>query len=344
MKYSSLASFEKHLDSSAPNHFSELYFVQAKDAFIKKQALDHLTRLFLKGEPGLQAAGLQTFDAEKHTVQRVLQELETLGLFSQKRLIVLHNVDEYDKGALTKLEQYFSAPNKGMCLALSASSMNRASGFYKKTEKLGVVFDLPEEKPWEKEKSSLEWLQAAAAKEKKRMAPAVAQAMIKQLGTDLGTLHAELLKVACFVGERAEIQMQDLAAICAVVDTGTIWQLGEALFRRDAAHALSLVKGLLRQAGSAGVIGMLRQLRGQFQTEFHVCAILSMGGTAADVAQKYPYMKGQILERHVSQAQQYGQQRFKNALLAIDEAEMAAKSSSLEPEFLMELLMIKLTR
>jgi DNA polymerase-3 subunit delta len=55
-------------------------------------------------------------------------------------------------------------------------------------------------------------------------------------------------------------------------------------------------------------------------------------------------MKGQILERHIQQAQHYGLEAFKKGLLAIDESEMRAKNSSVDEKILLELLMMQLTR
>src|SRR5262249_40672120 len=133
---------------------------------------------------------------------------------------------------------------------------------------------------------------------------------------------------------------RDVAAVCSSINLDNAWQLGEAIFRRDVPTALRISKGLL--ADGTAFIALLRQIRTQFQTEFQVCSILSRGGSHAEIAQEFPYMKGQILDRHMHQAQSYGMQRFKSALLAIDEAELSAKNNG-DPDFLAERLIIKLT-
>ena len=101
------------------------------------------------------------------------------------------------------------------------------------------------------------------------------------------------------------------------------------------------MKGLLTD-GTA-LIGLLRQLRAQFQTSCTLSSILAAGGTGADITQQYPYMKGQILDRQIRLSQNYGIQRLKKGLLALDETELDAKNSSKEPELLAERLIIKLT-
>ena len=340
MKYTSYTAFEKHLEGAAPNHFAEIYLVLAKEAFVRKQAVDRLATLLLKGEKSPELC-LHIFDGEKHNADAVIQELEALAFFSKKRLIALHNVDAFDKAATLKLEAYAAAPNRSVCFIATAGSINRGTTFYKKMEKAGVVLDVAEEKPWEREKTVSDWLHHEAAKLGKQMAPPHCLALVKQLGTDQALIQTELHKLACFVGERKTITDRDIAAISTSVTLDNAWQLGEAIFRRDAAAALRVSKALLTD-GTA-LIALLRQIRSQFQTEFQVCSILSNGGTPANVAQEFPYMKGTILDRHIRQSQDYGMQRFKEGLLAIDAAELQAKNSMIDPDFLAERLVIKLT-
>lgn len=339
MKYSTLTAFEKHLVGAAPNHFAEVYLILAKESFARKQAIDRLSKLVIKEESSGEFC-LQIFDAERQPIDLILQELETLSFFIKKRLIVVHNVEAFDKASTTKLESYLANPNRSVCLVLTASSVNRNTTFYKKTEKAGVILDVAEEKPWEREKSMVEWLRAEAALAGKQMTPQTCQLMVKQLGTDQALLHGEMQKLICYVGEKSSIEERDISAICVSINLENIWQLGEALFRRDAATALRISKNFLSE-GTA-LIAFLRQIRSQFQTEYQVCSILSRGGTAAEVAQEFPYMKGAILDRHIQQSQAYGMQRFKEGLLAIDETELKAKNSSADPDLLAERLIIKL--
>lgn len=340
VKYTNLRAFEKHLESSAPNHFAEVYLILSKEDFERKSALDGLIKSVLKQEASPDLC-LHVFDAEKDSVEAALAELETLAFFAKRRLIAIQNVDKYDKASTQKLEDYFAAPNRTVCLVLTAPTVNRATNLFKKAEKVGVILDIPEEKPWERERSLAEWLRTTATSIGKQIDQQTCQLILKQLGTDQTLLHQELQKLACYVGDRPSINQKDVAAICGSVNTENAWQLGEAIFRRDAATALRITKALL-QDGTA-VIALLRQIRSQFQTEYQICSILARGGTGSDIAQEFPYMKGQILDRHIQQARNYGMPNFKKGILKIDETEMQAKNSSADPDFLAEMLIIKLT-
>lgn len=338
MKYNNLRAFEKHLEGAAPQHFSDIYMILGKEEFERKAALDFLIKIVLKKEVSPDLC-LQIFDAERHSADIILSELETLAFFAKKRLIAVHNVDKFDKPSTVKLEAYFAAPNRSSCLILIAPSVNRATNFYKNAEKVGVILDIPEEKMWEREKSLAEWLRTAASAEGKHIESSTCQLLIKQLGTDQSLLQQELLKLTCYVGQRSSINEKDVTAICGSVNSENAWQLGEAIFRRDPA-ALRISKALLNEG--VALIALLRQIRSQFQTEFNICSILMQGGSSEDIAREYPYMKGQILDRHIHNARSYGMPSLKDGLLKIDHTELQAKNSSVDPDFLAEMLIIKL--
>lgn len=340
LKYSNLRAFEKHLEGAAPHHFSDVYMILSKEEFARKAGSDLLIKFLLKEEKVPEMC-LHLFDAEIHTCDDVLNELQGLTFFSKKRMILLQNADKWDKAATAKLEAYFTAPNRSVYLVISASSINRATTFYKKAEKVGIILDIAEEKPWEKEKLLAEWLYTMAAQQGKKMDLATCQVFLKQLGTDQTLLHQELEKLICYVGERKEITSQDISAICSSINIENGWQLGESIFRKDPGTALRISKALLSEG--LVLIALLRQIRAQFQTEYQVCSILSNGGGSNDVAQQFPYMKGHILERHVKLAQSYGMSNFKKGILKIDETELQAKNSGINPDLLAERLIIQLT-
>lgn len=340
MKYTNLRAFEKHLEGASPQNFADIYLVISKESFDRKTAIDRLLACILKDQNN-PSMSMQTFEAGRHSIQDVLNELNAMAFFSTKRVILVQDAENFDKAANSKLESYFEKPNSSICLVISAAAVNHATNFYKKAEKIGVVFEAAEEKPWEKEKTMTAWLATEAAAQGKKIDPAACQFMIKQLGTNQSSLHNEFQKLVCYVGTRPEITLKDVGAIIGSVNLENAWQLGEAIFKREGGNALRITKALLNDG--TVFLALLRQIRTQFQTEFQVCSILTNGGTPGDVTQQFPYMKGTILDRHVQMSQNYGMQRFRKGLMTIDETEVNAKNSSVDHDVLAELLIVKLT-
>lgn len=339
MKYSNLQAFEKHLEGASPGHFSNVYMIISKEPFECKTAADRLVKGLLKGQAQPDLC-LKIFDCDNLNIKELVGELNTLTLFSPKQVILLQHADKLTQPERTALEPYVAAPSPTLFLIITASSVNHATNFYKKAEKSGVILEIPEQKPWEKERMLVDWVMREAGSFGKKMDPQACQCLVKQIGTDQTMLHHELQKLFCYVGDRVDITVKDIGAICASMNVETVWQLGEAIFQRNGGTALRISKAILND-GTA-FLALLRQIRGQFQTEFQICSILANGGNGNDVSQRFPYMRGNILERHLNMAKSYGLHNFKNGMQHIDTMEVLAKNSPVDHDVLADLLIAKL--
>lgn len=339
MKLDNLRAYEKHLEASQPSQFADVYLVLSKEEFERSTALTTTTTALVGSEnPDF---ALRIFDGEDVTADQLFDELNALPLFTARRVVVVKQVDKAKKALTKALEEYLSHPNRSVKLVMCAEAVAANTTFYKTCEKVGVVLSVAAKKPWEKEEALCEWLLQEVGKTGKRIDPAAAKQLVKQTGLDQGMLKNELEKLLCYTIDQPTITSQAVAAICTQLDSDTIWLFNEAILRRQAAKALSIGAQLLQDGGS--VIGILVQLRTQLHTDYQVCSILSNGGTTQDVAQEFRHFVGRILTAHIDMARGYGMRRFKQGLLAVDEAERAAKSSSMEPSLLLERLIIKLT-
>jgi len=340
VKYTNLRAFEKHLESSAPNLFSHVYLISAKEAFDRKTAADRTHFHLLKGIKNSEMC-LKHMDGESLSLDELFGELSSISFFAERLVVIVQNADKLKKNITVALEGYMAKPNSSTYLILVTPGLTSTTNFYKKIEKEGIILDVAQEKPWEKEKNLTEWVASFISATGKTIAPNMCQLLVKQIGTDQTLLQNEIEKILCYIGERPSITAQDISAICTSVNIETVWQLGEAIFQRDAPQALKIGKTLIRDG--TPLLALLKQVRSQFQTEYQICCILAGGGTSRDVSAQFPYMKGFILEKHVQAAQAYGLKRFKIGLLSLDETEVKAKNSGADPELLAELLLLKLT-
>lgn len=339
LKYTNLKSFQKHLESAAPTHLSSVYLVMSKESFESKTAIASIADQVLAGLVK-NGENLCFFNADEVDGKEILEELQAFSFLAPKRVIVIAQAEKLSKVYQDRLRAYISNPNKAVCLVLEAATLNRATGFYKDAEKYGVILDVPEEKPWEKEKSLQAWVIELLRKEGKEIDLPTVSKLVKLLGVDQSTLYQELEKLICYVGDRKTITLADISSVCVKITQENVWQLSEAIFRRDPAEALRMTKNILDEG--TPLILLLRQIRSQLQTDYQVCCMLECGKTPQDISAQFPYMRGVVLNKHLQQAQAYGMQRFKSGLLAVDETELLAKNSSGEPEWLAERLIFKL--
>ena len=332
MKYSHFAGFEKHLIAAAPQNFSPLYVVLAKDENERKLALSKMKK-FLAEQLHTQ---WQTFNAKDTNENDIFSELETLSFLLPCKAVHIDEIQHFKKPALDQLERFFTNPPKNLYLLLSGSDLKAQTAFYKKAEKCGIVLDIAEEKPWEKEKSLQEWVVKEAMSLGKHLLAPAAQLFIKALGNDVLLLNEELNKLCCYVGEREEIFVEDVRAITSLTHQENSWQLGDALFKRNAPAAFRISRGILAQEIPFFVL--LRQLRTQFQTAFQLASLQS-----AEIREEFPHLKDATIERYRTQARDFGYASVSEALRTIDQVEWMAKNGEDRYDFLSDLLIFKLT-
>jgi DNA polymerase-3 subunit delta len=333
MKYTQISQFKNEIN---PDSSALFFMILSKENFERQEIITHIIHI-LK----IEKESLTSFQGAHVSPENLSAELSSMGLFASRRCIVIRDADKLQKNTLPILLKFLEKPAPDIFVILEAEAFNRNTNFYKAVEASGMMLDVPELKPKDKIATLLGVLREKAAAQGKTIDPQVCNLMINQLGTDQALLHNELEKVICYVGERKMIHADDIRAICGSVPQETIWQFGDALFKRDAPTALKILHGLL--SDGTHFLSLLRQIRSQFQTKYQVCSILASGGSFADITKQYPYMKGFILDTHVRMAQGYGLESFKKAMITIDEAELAAKNSQTSPELAAEMLVIKLT-
>lgn len=336
MKYTDLASFERHVRACTLEQLAPAYVLLSKEEFDREQAAESLLHHLLKDEPSRDLA-YAAFDGETTSLETIIGELNTVPFLTRRKAVLVRRFDRIKKNKA--FDVYLQAPNARVTLILSGEALAANTTLYRQAEKVGVILSVTEKKSWEKEAAAISWLQQEALKERKNLAPAVAKALVKQSGYDQAVLRQELFKLASYADERDTITLEDVSSLCTRVNTETIWQLSEAIFRRQAATAFRIGQALIDE-GTA-LLALVYALRTQFHTEFHVCTLLSSGGPD-QVSQEFPYMKGKILQNHIEMAQGYGIERLRRGLLAIDDTELRAKNSGAEQQLLLDRLLAKL--
>jgi DNA polymerase-3 subunit delta len=339
VKYDNLRAFEKHIEAAGPLHLSRLYLLLSKESEHKEPADKILTALFPSGHE--RELAVKILEGSSITVDELALELQGLSFFVKKQAFWIKNCDKCKKEVLGFIEEYLPKIPPAQYLILSATAWNKQTKFYKTAEKEGVIFEAVEVKPWEKEKQLVEWAGQQLAEERKTMPYQALQELVKQTGCNQALLKQELEKLLTFAADKNEITFQEAAKICTFGHADTIWQLGEAIFKRETAKAIKIASDLL---SDASLLPCLRQIRSQFQTHFHIGVALSKGMPAQEAAGDFPYMKGAFLNKTVDQIRHYGVRALQEGLLLIDETEIKVKNSQTEEKLLLELLIIRLTQ
>lgn len=341
MKYDNIITFESALPRVNTSGFSPVYLILVKEDFSRNEAVQSVLNSILPSQQ-LKELGLTVLEGSQVNLSFLNHLLNSRSFLVNSKVIWIQNVDKIEKSIQEKLQAYLRKPAPFIHLILTASTSTKKSLLYTESEKVGVLLEIAETKSWEKEKHLINWINKYTTLQNKTISYQTSQALVQYLGNDQEIIASELEKLICYLGEKKEISQKDIQHICIQQHIQTIWQLGEALFHRDALQAIEISRALLNN-GQA-FLPLLRQIRGQFQVGYQICLLLKEDKYLEEIAKEFPYMKGQILKKNLNRSKSYGTESFRKGLIAIDAAESRIKHAAISEQLLAEILILQLTQ
>ncbi len=120
-------------------------------------------------------------------------------------------------------------------LMISAGKVDKRKTFFKTIDKLGVVESFAgwsvDDRDWVQQAEI--WARKAIQSRQKVLSEEALAELISRVGPNARQLDSEIEKVALYVGDRKEIEFEDVAAICTRNKMARAFALGDALGDRD---------------------------------------------------------------------------------------------------------------
>jgi len=314
MKYQNLKAFQKHLASAAPHNLCRLYLLLIGDDFERAKTLDAI--LSFLPVPPLRFSGVDC------DLQALLDAAQNFSLFGES-VVVLDEAEKLSKKQAQTLGEHLKSPS-GYFLIASRGKTSLSGAI----EAEGVILDLLEEKPWDREKRLAEQLAERAKNAGKRLAPDAAALLFERLGVDAALLESEMDKLICYVAERPLISREDILQISAASKSSTLWQTAEEVIWEG---------GEFPSLDSAAFHALIPALRSQLHTGFALATLIEEK-TPPDQWNRYlPKLWPKMLEKRSSQAARLGAPYFRKGLEKLFEIELLSRSASTQYRALLDL-------
>lgn len=269
------------------------------------------------------------FNKESFDPKAFIAEFESTSFLIEERMIVVEEVEKIYKEVL---ERACEAPG---CVTLVMVGESMPAKFQ---EKVDLVLKFASKRPYEKEAELATWMVQKAKSEGVGLSMDVARIWVKSFGVDKALLENELEKLLCYLGYQGEITLPLVREFSITLPHLTLWQLGDALFARTRKEAWQVLHTLLEEGGS--LYQILSHLRTQFESGVKMLDAHKRGC----LTQEFPYLKGSLGQRKISLLSGFGPSRLKRGLSLLFEAELKAKSETVDAALLLEPLLVRLTR
>lgn len=207
---------------------------------LKVDALAALTPL-VGGEDSDDSTATK-FNGEESDWKTVRDELLTVSMFGDRRVVLVEAADDFVSENRTALEKYLEKPSKKSLLVLDIGSFPKTTKLFKAVDKLGLLIECTELQGAELTR----WIQAAVKERFGKQITRDAAMLLPELaGTHLGLLEQELEKLAAYTGERPQIDSEDVRKVVGGWKAETTWVMLDALRDGNLGFALTNLDKLL---------------------------------------------------------------------------------------------------
>jgi DNA polymerase-3 subunit delta len=240
---------------SVPKQSAPLVLVCGEDDFAVKQRAKQIYLQWTEEFGGMDheiidAAVSHSGEALK-ALAKLREAMQTLPFFGSGKVIWLQSCNFLsDERAATKdvLESLAALADEmkefswqNVRLLITAGKVDKRKGFYKALDKLGTVETFAglsvDDRDWADQAEA--WALKGLGARQKEISDEALGELIDRVGPNARQLDNEVEKVALYVGDRKEIEFDDVATICTRNKMARAFALGDALGDRDLPRLLA---------------------------------------------------------------------------------------------------------
>jgi DNA polymerase-3 subunit delta len=218
---------------------------------------------------------VDTVDAAIKAINLCLASLQSLGLFSEEKVVWLQSATFFadnrtgksaavQEQALRLVEMIKKGLPPGQVLLITASGMDKRRAFYKACKKGAELheFSTPE-KSYQADRVAAEKLDQMLVNAGLQMTSRAKVTFLEKVGVDTRQLMNEVEKLAVYVGDDRQVDIDQVYEIVSSSREALSWDLADAFGKRELSRALAILRQLVFQKENmiGLVVGLENRIR-----------------------------------------------------------------------------------
>lgn len=324
-----LRRLQMHLQKGAPQG---VYLLVGEEYYLINEALRGLKHVVLS--EGATDFNYDQYFAGDDDAIKIRDTIEMLPMMSPRRLVIVRNCQSFKERDWEAIAPVLDSPVDTTTVVFVADKVDKRKKFFKRLEETATVVEL--NRPFENQLAP--WVEYIATQHGMTI-HTEAVALLRQLvGASLTELNNEMLKLRDFLGERKMIEGQDVLKVVSRSRADTVFDLTNALGKRDRGLALQSLANLLEQGQSEiGAVAMIaRHLR--------ILTIVRDGakeGASTSLLCSRAGIPQFFLKDYQSQSRNWSDEKLEQTIHALKDTDKALKSSPVSSHIWLENFILK---
>jgi len=311
-----------------------IFFLYGADTYRAHQKLQEIIQRF--GEVQRSAINLRYLDGKTVTYPDFLRELSHVGMFREKKLLVLTDFSlnrAFQESLKQHVKEWVRSPHTIVFYKEGDTSQKDPFFKFLKTHARSQEFQAlegPRLKNWIKR----EYMQYGV-----RVKPEIIDLLIQRVGNDLWRLSHEIKKVVSYALPKAEISEKDVTTLVAPVFEPDIFKTIDLIAQKKRRSALVIVhEHLINGSSPLYLLGMIHF---QFRNILAVKHLIEKGASYTEIIQKsklHPF----VVRKSVSLSKKFQVEELKKIYQKIFQADLDIKTGKVDPETALNLLIAEI--
>lgn len=324
-----LRRLQQRLENQPPG---KLYLLMGEETFLVQEALHLLKSKCV--DPGMADFNCDVFDAGETAAGHVKDAAESLPMMSTRRFVAFRGVDNLKDKDWEELYPLLDNPVDSTTFVLTCEALDKRKKAFKKLTDAAIIVEL--KRPYDNQVP--DWIEYLAFRQELQVNREAAQLLKQFVGTNLTELNNEISKLKDYLGERKMIEAKDVLQVVSQTRVDRIFDLTDAIGRRDRATALHSLANLLEHGQSeVGILAMITR-------HFRILGQLKEGqreglqGTRLSTKAGIPQF---LLTQYLEQIRLWDESKIEKTFHVLQDTDRALKSSSVPPHVWLENFVLK---
>ncbi len=269
------------------------------------------------------------FSNEDIKIQDVIATCQTLPFMCKKKVVELNIVNKITSADVELINNYVSNPNPSTCLIITDAVGQETQTLLKNITLVDCTrLD---------EQTLLKWIGSNLKKSGKQIDVSAGIMLCEYSNYYLSKIEKELSKLVSYIGSNSIITCQDVSAIVGKDFEFQIYELADAVVKRNTVKAYQILNALKVNKDNTNVV--ISSLYSHFRRLFYIS--VTPNATNTELASQLG-CKEFAIKMARSSIKQYSQKKLKTALELISGAEMDLKTGKLNKDVANQQLLLNL--
>lgn len=269
------------------------------------------------------------FAATSGPLGEILKILKTYPMMAPLRLVIVTEIDAWDKPDQEGLASYVRQPAERSVLVLVADNLDQRTTFFGNLKAKACVVEFPKLKGFALERWAEDLIRARGY----RISSESIKKLVDLAGSDLQSLANETEKLLIYCAGQKTIPDSAVDDCIGASRQHSIFELTDALGRRDRKKALRLLGNLLDSGENAQVITTM--LARHFRQILIAKELLKQGRNSREIGSA-AQIPGFILDAFIRQVRAIDERVAEKMYIRLADADFRLKSSGVEQRLIFE--------